>query len=223
MRAVRETAELLKNDGHDVVEVRFAFAGIFQTQFLNSFTHLFQFHPPPMDDLQRLYLGFTMADWGYELKKACGRDLYDSSTLLLRTICLILSLPRAVQFAIKWIASLISKISFPGISYAPAKLNSLDLLPSRISFTVPTVTGYGNMAAYKETMELIQKYHGDMDNLGLDAILTFASYHPAPVKVTSRFLVRSRAVGRQSVLLSHLPGNPGRNVSHSGVRGVELV
>ena len=64
----------------------------------------------------------------------------------------------------------------------------MELLPSiHFSFTVPTETGYGNMVAYKETMELIQKYHGDMDNLGLDAILTFASYHPAPVKVTSRF------------------------------------
>ena len=48
---------------------------------------------------------------------------------------------------------------------------------------VPLVTGYGNMAAYKETMELIQRYHEDMDQLGLDAILTFASYHPAPLKV----------------------------------------
>ena len=118
VRAVRETAELLKNDGHDVVEVRFAFAAIVLTQFhFTSLTFMFQFHPPPMDELQQLYLGFTMADWGYELKKACGRDLYDSSTILLRTICLVLSLPRAVIFAIKWIASLISKISFPGMLF----------------------------------------------------------------------------------------------------------
>ena len=48
---------------------------------------------------------------------------------------------------------------------------------------VPLVTGYENMAAYKETMELIQRYHEDMDQLGLDAVLTFASYHPAPLKV----------------------------------------
>ena len=48
---------------------------------------------------------------------------------------------------------------------------------------VPNVTGYGNMAAYKETMELIQRYHNSIDMEQLDAILTFASYHPAPLKV----------------------------------------
>ena len=46
------------------------------------------------------------------------------------------------------------------------------------------MTGYDNMAAYKDTMELIQRYHEDMNQLGLDAILTFASYHPAPLKVS---------------------------------------
>ena len=67
-----------------------------------------------MEDVQRLYLGFTMADWGYELKKACSMDLYDSSTLLLRTASLIFSLPRITHYFLKWIMSLLSKTSFPG-------------------------------------------------------------------------------------------------------------
>ena len=67
-----------------------------------------------MEDVQRLYLGFTMADWGYELKKACSMDLYDSSTLLLRTASLIFSLPRITQYFIKWIMSLLSKTMMPG-------------------------------------------------------------------------------------------------------------
>ena len=76
-----------------------------------------------MEEVQRLYMGFTMADWGYELKRACERDLYDSSTLLLRTIALIFSLPRMTHFFIKWIMSLLSKICFPGSMYhSPIKL-----------------------------------------------------------------------------------------------------
>ena len=67
-----------------------------------------------MEDVQRLYLGFTMADWGYELKRACAMDLYDSSTLLLRTASLIFSLPRITQYFIKWIMSLLSKTMMPG-------------------------------------------------------------------------------------------------------------
>ena len=75
-----------------------------------------------MEEVQRLYMGFTMADWGYELKRACERDLYDSSTLLLRTIALIFSLPRMTHFFIKWIMSLLSKICFPGMYHSPIKL-----------------------------------------------------------------------------------------------------
>ena len=44
------------------------------------------------------------------------------------------------------------------------------------------MTGYDNMAAFKETMDLMQKYHKDMDAMGLDAILMHAAMHPAPVK-----------------------------------------
>ena len=45
------------------------------------------------------------------------------------------------------------------------------------------MTGYDNMAALKETMDLMQQYHKDMDDAGLDAILMHAAMHPAPVKV----------------------------------------
>ena len=113
MRAVRETADLLKKDGHDVVEVRRQDYNLKDCCYVRQESP-FQFHPPPMDDVQRLYLGFTMADWGYELKKACSMDLYDSSTLLLRTASLIFSLPRITQYFIKWIMSLLSKTMMPG-------------------------------------------------------------------------------------------------------------
>lgn len=56
------------------------------------------------------------------------------------------------------------------------------------------------MAAYKETMELIQRYHEDMDTLGLDAILTFASYHPAPLKVRNElYLARNDLLCKKSI------------------------
>ena len=38
------------------------------------------------------------------------------------------------------------------------------------------------MSAFKETMDLMQAYHKDMDEMGLDAILMHAAMHPAPVK-----------------------------------------
>ena len=50
------------------------------------------------------------------------------------------------------------------------------------------MTGYDNMAAYKETMDLMQAYHKDMDAMGLDAIMMHAAMHPAPVKVCFKYL-----------------------------------
>ena len=44
------------------------------------------------------------------------------------------------------------------------------------------ITGHDNMSAFKETMDLMQAYHRDMDQMGLDAILMHAAMHPAPVK-----------------------------------------
>ena len=44
------------------------------------------------------------------------------------------------------------------------------------------MTGHDNMAAFKETMDLMQDYHKAMDDVGLDAILMHAAMHPAPVK-----------------------------------------
>ena len=174
-----------------------------------------------MEDVQRLYMGFTMADWGYELKRACEGDLYDSSTLLLRTITLIFSLPRITHFFIKWIMSLVTKISFPGNN---RRKNSCDskMIWLTLTIVVPTVTGYGNMAAYKETMELIQRYHEDMDQMGLDAILTFASYHPAPLKVIRPKTYICCGCSLKNLYL-RFAGNPRGNVPNSGLHRLELV
>ena len=54
------------------------------------------------------------------------------------------------------------------------------------------MTGYDNMAALKETMDLMQQYHKDMDDAGLDAILMHAAMHPAPVKACCTFVSNKR-------------------------------
>ena len=74
----------------------------------------FQFKPPPMDALQRLYLGFVFADGGNQLRRVLGRELYDNSTFLLRFGLFVWGLPGIVQWVLdKVLNKLLTKVAFP--------------------------------------------------------------------------------------------------------------
>ena len=85
-RAVMDTVELLKAQGHTLVE----------------------FGPPDLAEVYRLYLGFISVDEQKGLGECLDRDLYDSAVYALNAMAVINKLPRVIA---KGLSQLLSSLT----------------------------------------------------------------------------------------------------------------
>ncbi len=134
--------------------------------FLRSKGHeVVEFHSPPGNEIIKLFLGFLFTDYLSGIK-----DLLDKSVIVdacMNAIVPTIYILKLPDFVRKYIVNPMIRTFI-----------NRDALPA------PIASGSDLMAAVDKREKILENYMKEMEDQGLDLLITAASLTPAPIKVT---------------------------------------